>query len=415
MSVNAPEAPSPTTPEAPAPENKPKLMRFEDLKNLSSEETEALETPPAPEKGPSKAVPFEDEDDDEDDDEDLEASEPDTGEAPDDDEDDEDEELASSDEEGEEVDDSEVFLEQKVDGKVMKFTEEEVRRIVASGAHNLQKMQAFEQQRVNITKQLDTARAETALKESKINPIFEKIEKKDIGGAVLDLATHAGLNKLEAKRHLFASVLPVVAQRLGLEPQWVQSRLKEMEPHNRVLDVAEEAAYYKEQVEEAKKASAPKEATPEHLFLQQMQQLQMEHGVSKGEVGAAIEFLEAQGGSEIMLTPEMVVQAAIMRKTVNKAFEAIRSVRPTLEQDNDFVDLVVKKARLNPEWGTDRLARWTEKKARKRAEAQKSQKLETLQRDVSRKVLKQPKSSFGNPNAGQKKPMRFIDLVNGED
>ena len=173
MSVNAPESPSTTTPEATAQENKPKLMRFEDLKDLSSDETEALETPPAPEKGPSKAVPFEDEDDDDDDDDELEASESETGETLDDDDDDDEEEETSSDEE--EADDSDVFLEQKVDGKVMKFTEEEVRRIVASGAHNLQKMQAFEQQRVSITKQLDAARAETALKESKINPIFQKI------------------------------------------------------------------------------------------------------------------------------------------------------------------------------------------------------------------------------------------------
>lgn len=430
MSVNAIEPTAEASSEA-APVSAgslPKPMSFKDLNNLTDTDYDALKNLGEIEQKNKKAQAPQEKagleeaegealDSDDDDDSDIEegdddaVSDSDDADA-DDTSDGEDEEEGEAEVETEEGDDKEVFLEQKVNGKVMKFTEEEVRRIVASGAHNLEKMNQFETQKKQMMTSLQQKAAELSVFDAKISPIFDKVKKKDLPGAILDIAKEAGINKLDAKRNLLQAFIPVVAKRLGLPQEWVQTRLQEMKPHTEVWDRQEEAEFYKEEVETLRKQAEPKAPDGQQLAYQKIQDYQLDHGISKGELNWAVEFIEksAPEGQAAQVTPEMLRDTVLMRRITDKVFQAIRAVRPTLQEDEDFVDLAVAKVRKNPEWGVDRVARWVDKKARQRAATQSDDKMKSLQKDVSRKALKEPKSRFANPNAGQKKPMRFADL-----
>lgn len=325
---------------------------------------------------------------------------------------DEDEEEDSEDAENEdaEEDTEEIFLEQTVNGKLKKFTEKQVRNIIASGAHTLEKATEFENHRIQVTKELDDVVKSIEVERQKISPVLEQLQKKNIEGAIGLLANEVGLDKLQVKRALIQQVAPVIFKRLGLPPEWVQKRLQEMAPQNRLDDAEEESSWAIEKAKKLEEASKPKPPTEDEIALGGFTDVRMQLGIGQKEFDRVLSFIERTEGSDVKVTASYFGEVCQMMRAVDRSVQAIKAVRPQLVNDRKFVDFIRVKAQKHLDWGVDKLARFVEKEARQRAETQKKREMDSLTKDISRKALKnQPKSSFENPGAKQK-PMKFEDV-----
>ncbi len=393
-------------------------LTFEEMSGISETNLDLIGIP-EPKKLRVKSNQAEDVDDS-DDDGDIDGD-IDLDEGDDDDDEDSDEDVAISDEDEEESEDEEtqeesedddkIFLETKVDGKLKKFTKEQVTSMIASGWHTKERSEAVEGRAKQVETFLSTKVAELETANSEIKPAWEAIQKKDVRGAVEAIAEKAGMDVLQTRRTLVNQIFPEICQRLQLPPEWVQKRLQECAEQNKLLDLREEKDHLEGRAAKLAEANKPKEKLPEEVVKEKMFQLQVEHGISNAERNTAIDFIQTTKGDKEPITAEYLVEVVHMQRATNKGFAAIRSVRKNLETDNKFVDLVVKKAHKNAGWTQDRLVRWVAKKVRERANAQRTNDSNALQRDISRKVLKgNNKSRFENPNAGQKQPMRFEDI-----
>ncbi len=313
--------------------------------------------------------------------------------------------------------DLEKKLRVKINGKWEERSLKDWRNVIASGAHNLKTFKAWEHQKQADLKVIDETRAQLGVANAKITPAWEKLKKKDVEGTIYELAQAAGFNKLEVTRRLREQMLGTVAQRLGLTEQEVRQRLTQMEPHNRALDIQEENEYLKTESQRLAEASKPKQ--PDALALEQrkIQDMMVEHGISKSELKWAYEWMheKAPQGMKPNITVESLQNTIVNKRFVEKAFDAIEAKRPSLAEDQRFVDRTVRKLKNNPDWTVARLARWVDKQARTVANDQKKQQVNELTRDVSRKALKtKGKDGFANPNVSRNKAMRFNDLVDDD-
>lgn len=409
------DKPAPT---AEAPETNsgaPKAQTFEELSNMADQFDGNLDGAESAAKGKSldpqvaKSDPadddeFADEEDDSDEEEgesqDDEFTEDSTEEGGED----------SDDEEEVEPDNEKVFLEQKVNGKVKKFTEKEVRQIIASGAHTLERAQQVDAYKAQVEEQANEYLGEIQRINSELAPVWKAVEENNITEAITLLASRKGTDKLQARRALVAQVAPVIYKRLGLTPQEVNERLQQNHVTNRLLDLQEEKDWMAERAKMLEESSKPKALTPEEEVNQTLAQVRMEHGIGKQELSRVLEFIEKNKGTDAKVTPEYISRVTLMMRAVDKSVQAIRAVRPALVTDQKFIDKVRVKAQQNPDWTVDKLARWVDKKARERATTQKAKEMTALQKDISGKALKNGKSGFENPSAGQNKAQRFDEI-----
>lgn len=358
-----------------------------------------------------------DDDEDDDDGEDSEeAAEEDTEAKAEGDEDRD--EIDESDEERAEKylgdDDLEKKLKVKIDGKYEERTLKDWMRLISSGAHNIKTFRTWEKQKESEFKAINEAKAQLGIANAKITPAWEKLKKNDVEGTIYELASSAGFNTLQVSRRLRDQMMPAIAQRLGLSEQEVRQRLSQMEPHNRALDIQEENEFLK--TERQRLAEANKSKEPDALALEQrkIQDMMADHGISRNELKWAYEWLheKAPNGMKPNISVEVLQNTILNRRFVDKAFDAIEARRPSLAKDDKFVDMTVRKLKKNPDWTTSRLAAWVEKKARNAADGQRKQQVDELTRDVSRKALMtKGKDGFANPDVGEKRAMRFNDLV----
>lgn len=392
--------------QAPVDPGKPKT--FEEMSSVPAEKFGDLFGAEDAAKGKEPTESEEDFGEDDDEDEDGEESTEASDES-DDLEDDEDDEEEVDDEEASEEesdsDDEEVFLEQKVNGKLKKFTEKEVRQIIASGAANLEFKKSVDEYKTKVVTEANQKLVQIEAINQSITPVWEQIEKGNLEEAFTLLTSQKGMNKLQAKRQLLSQVFPAICSRLGLPKEWVEKRLQVMSESNRARDLKEENDFYVQQNKELQEKGKEKPPTPEDQAMQGLSQIRMDLGIGKAELDRVLGFIEAEEGN-VKITPQYIGEVTLLIRAADKAVAAIRSVRPTLVSDNRFVDKVRLKAQKNPDWPVDKIARWVDKKARQRSETQKAKELKNLQKDISGKALRGGKSGLENPKTGQK-PQRF--------
>ncbi len=425
--VSAPvsEAPASTLAPAESPKQAPKALSFQDLDNLIDSGDMTLET-----EEPRKKAPVVEDSDDGDDD-DVILDDDDLSDVEDDEEDSEEEAEAGDEEDSEDDEaldspfdlaaikgefDAEGKVSVKINGEIKKLSFQEMKNLVSSGWHTKERYQTFQSEKAQWDETLNKSRAELSLANTKITPVWEKIKKGDIEGSVLELAKAKGLNSLDVRRHLREQMLPVVAERLGLPPEQVKELLERNKARNQFLDVHEENEFYKQETlrhkEEQEKAAKP---DPSREAVEKFRALQVEHGVSNSDLQWAVGYQRkvTPEGTEPDLRGDSLIKLVLQKRRCDTAIEAIISVRPKLVKDATFVDRVVKKCVDNPGWQTSQVARWVYKQARKMSDP--SKKSESLAKDISKKALQgKSKASFENPNASQKRPMKFSDLEEGD-
>lgn len=305
----------------------------------------------------------------------------------------------------------------KIDGKWEERSLKEWRNVIASGAHNQKIYRAWESQKELDVRAINEAKAQLGIANAKITPAWEKIKAKDVEGSIYELASTAGFNKLEVARRLRDQMLPAIAQRLGLTSDEVRQRLTQMEPHNRALDIQERNEFLESENKRIQEASKPREPDAVALEEQRIHGMMVEHGISRSDLKWAYEWLHKQApeGMKPTISVEVLQNTIINRRFVEKVFDAIESRRPSLAKDSRFVDRTIRKLKKNPDWSVSRLASWVEKQARVASVEQKQTKVNELTRDVSRKALKtRGKDGFQNPDVGQKRAMRFNDLMDDD-
>lgn len=351
-----------------------------------------------------------DEANDDSEDEESEGEEDDSDEDDSDEEDDGDEEEGDSSEEGSEED--EKLHSVKVNGKVKKYSLKQMKQLVSSGAHLVESRAAFQSEMAQAKKGLTEETQKLKAASDKITPAWQALGKGDIEGSLLELANVKGVSKLEARRKLREQMLPVIAERLGLSSQEVNDRLRQNASRNHSLDIQEENEFLK--------TATPKKVAQESEGQEDgnkaIREFQIQHGVSDGEVGSAVDWLlqNKLNGDKSKLTFEDVQAVVFHGRVVDKALEAIQATKPRLIKDQKFVNRVVKKLNHNPDWSIARASQWIRAKVKKEMLEQKDSEATKLAKDVGRKVLSgKPKSSLSNPGTQQKKPMSFRDMDDG--
>lgn len=333
------------------------------------------------------------------------------------DDDEEAEEDEDSDDEDEEGSDSEEELhEVKVNGKVKKYTLQQLKNMVSSGVHTLERQKEAQNQIAAKEEEIQKRHKQFEDWDKKLTPITTKLKKGDLEGAFYELAETQNLNTLEVRRKVRDALFPQFIERLGLDPEKVRARLAERSEAIKVLDTAEENDFLKRQANKPR-ATTEGKSDPESEAQAVIADAMLEHGITKKEFDANVEWLKQNTykGKDAEITLEAVVNQTLLARTVDKACQAIDAVRPKLLQDQSFVDRVVKKVRNHPDWSVSQAARWVAKKARQMSSNKTAATAANLAKDISRKALKGgKKSSFESPNTQvEKKPKSFRDLDNG--
>lgn len=403
--AQAPAAAPTQTQEATSPANEPKKLSFRDLDESLEEQQNALDEQKVKEV---KEGALEDGDDDLSDDEDSDDLE-DADEEKEEDEDGEEEEAPEED--GEE---KEELHEVKVNGKLKKYTLDQMKNLVSSGVHLLETYQQFEGEKQKFTQEITKKKEFLDFANEKITPAWTALEKGDVEGALLHLASVKGSSKLEVRRKLREAMIPIVGARLGLTAQEVQTRLVQNQGRNQVWDTAEENEFLKaEQVAAKTTAQKQKDPDPSAQAEAQLKQLQTKHGVGDWEVSHAVDWLLEHGVAEQDLSLDSMFNVVQQRRMVDKAFDAIKAVKPSLEKDEKFVDRVVQKIKKNPNWTIPDAAQWVRKTIRKEAstKAQNNQgDALRLAKDIGEKVLRgNAKSRLESPSTQPRKIMSFRD------
>lgn len=310
--------------------------------------------------------------------------------------------------------DLEKKLKVKIDGKWETKSLKEWRNVIASGAHNLKTFRAWEDRKAQEVKLIQEKAKEIGNANAKISPAWDKLKKNDVEGTIYELASSRGMNRLDVARRLREQMLPAIAQRLGLSEQDVRQRLTQMANYNQTLDIQEENEFLKS--ERARQAEANKSQGPDPVAVEErnIQAMMIENGFSRSDIKFAYEWLveRTPQGMQPNFTVDTLKEVITNRRFVMKAFDAIESRRPSLVEDEKFVDRTVRKLKNNPDWSIARLAAWVDKQARKAADGKKKQQVDELTRDVSRKALKgKGKDGFANPDVAQKRAFRFNDLI----
>jgi len=410
---------STTTPQTP-----PK-MSFRDLDGAAEEQT-ATELDAVVKD--IKSTGDEDDDDDldlDDDEEDGEEQAEETSDEDDadsdEDEDSEEEELdQETDQEEKKAEGEEQIHEVKVNGKVKKLTLEQMKNLVSSGMHTLETYQQFEQEKAAADTELKKKREFLDFANEKITPAWTALEKGDIETALLHLASVKGTSKLEVRRKLREAMVPVIGARLGLSPQEIQQRLTANQPRNSVWDTQEENDFLKSERETALKEQPKAQAPdPKQDAEAQLKAFQAKNGVSDWEVRHGVKWLLDHGTKEADLSIDSVWNVVQQRRIIDRAFDAVRSVKPSLEKDEKFIDRVVSKLKNNPSWTIPDVARWVRKDLKKAA-SKKAQNLEgtalKLAKDIGGKVLNSgAKSRLENPSSQPRKLMSFRDYESASE
>lgn len=404
-----------------------KPVLFSDLDDgpgdFGSDPDSAFESDGAPK--PKKAPKKDDSDDLDDDDLDIDdedgdgdLDDPSEDDDLEDDLDDEDEsegeeEKAEEGDEGDSEDDKKLHK-VKVNGKEREYTTKQMRQMVASGAHLVEKRQEFEAEKVRHYADFRENAAKLTEANELVTPIYNALKEGKIEEAIIETGKFKGLSKLDMRRKLVTSMIPVVAQRLGLSQQQVSDLLNARKSHNDYLDNQEELAFLKE---EKSKPQKNDEASEDAEAEKAVQKFQIQHGVSDHELRNTISWLKQNNykGRENEITLEVVQGTIQSSRIVDKTFTAIEAVRPSLKSNSKFVDRVIAVAKQKPDWTVGKLARWVEKQARKGAATTQNEGSEEkeLQKAVSRKVLKQGSQSAltkSSQGSQKKKPVSFRDL-----
>lgn len=404
------------TPEAPAPAAEAAPTKPKSFSDVSDSESDSRPMPKAIDEAASVGAKEDEDDEDEgeeagedgeDADEELEADS-DEEDAEEGESEDDEEEL---DEEAQEGADGETEVHKvKVNGKLKEYTLKQMKQLVSSGAHLVETRQAFQTEVSKV--QAEIVQEQTKLKgiADNINPAWELLNKNDVEGSFLELAKVKGVSKLDARRQLRRQMLPVIANMLGLSQQEVTQRLTQNAERNRVLDTQEENEFLKS---DRDTPPPKKEEGAEVAGAEAVKAFQIEHGVSKGEMTKAVDWLlqNKLGGDGSKLSLDEVSKTVLQGRVVDKALEAIQAIRPRLIKDQKFVNRVVKKLSFNPDWSVARAARWIKKTVRTETEGQKDSEAQKLAKDVGRKVLQgKPKTELTKPGTQQKKPMSFRDF-----
>ncbi len=303
------------------------------------------------------------------------------------------EENADTEEEFEEMskkDKNKELHEVKVDGKIERVSLKELKESFSSRASNARAVQKFQEERKEYQAKLQKINDTLA-------PAWKALKEDKFEDAFLELAKLKGKSTLEIKRQLRRELAPSIV-----------AYLKMSEQERRQFDLSEENEYYRSLVESKKKESdlSQQNAQAEGQILQ----LQAKHGISDEELDYAMGWLEENTfkANPKAITPEHVLEAVMTARAINKAFEAVRVKRPSLEKNEGFMDRVIRHAKANSGISVAELARYIEKKAS--GLAPKNKDAQELAKDISRKVLKaKPKSSFESPEK-PKKPQSFSDL-----
>jgi hypothetical protein len=334
-----------------------------------------------------------------------EGEDEDSDEEEDDEEDEDEEEEEPAEEEGsEDGKDAAGVHEVKVNGKVRKFSLEQLKQIASSGWHNKEQYDAFQTEKRGFEEVKASQMAELTALNARVTPIYEALKAKDSKTAIIEIAKTLGGNRLEVERRLRQQLFPQFVDFLGLDPEAVKALVAKRQPYIKNRFLREEQERERTQAEKNRKPKELEEAERTILGLQ------AKHGISRQEMQDSFEYAAKAlyNGDGDKVTVEDLERVTLTRRTVTRACDAIALRRPRLLKDQKFVDATVKKLHENPTWSTESLGRWIEKRYRKLS----GKRDETaLARDVSRKVLKTGQESrYKSPSEQKKKPMKFSDL-----
>ena len=420
----------------PATADEANLRSFRDVNAASDEEIAALKDDGKPIPGDTKDEDDEDDDDDlvddeeDDDEEEVETEGDDEAEA---DEGSEEDEGEEDDEEGE-FDSQDIAkkfgkdgrAEFKIDGKVKRLSWDQINSIVSSGASNIAYRQRVEQHLQEESSKMRKAASGLKSVNEKLTPAWKAFKSGDLRSTLLELADAAGQSRLETHRKLREQFVPIVSEWLGLDQRSVEERLRDprLASHHEYLKTKEENDFLRTDAERR----AARDKQPQQKVapgVQQMQALQSRHGISDGEVEAALQDLRRYGkvnGQEKDFPVNLVVEQIGNTRAVNAAFTAINVLKGAkkLQEDDKFVDKVVGFARKHPDAGHDRLVRYSRKLARQQKEAAVKGEETRLQRELGRKALRgKDKSKLKAPTKAEQgssgRPLRFSDLNSDDD
>jgi hypothetical protein len=395
-----------------------KPLRFSDVEGATQHDLDAMIGDQV--KPPSKPPVDDDFDEEEDfgdeDDSDLATEESDESED-ELDEEAEDSEDADPEDEAQEENDQGDLIEVKVNGKLRKFTLEQMKTLVASGWHTKEKYDAFEAEKTTLSENASKQQAYFAALNAKISPAWEKLQANDIQGAFLELASTRNLNTLDVTRRLRQQIFPEIVELLGLAPEEVRQRLEQNQSRNQWLATQEENSYLKQERERIlKEREAQSQPDPQRQAAEELRAKQTEHGISNSDLKWAAQWLAQQGVAETEISVDRAISTILDKKVCDRAVEAVLAARPKLVKDPAFVDRVVRKVKANPDWTTSKAARWVEKQARQMSSVSSQNKETELAKGISRKALQgKSKERFENPKPGQTKRMKFSDFGEGEE
>jgi hypothetical protein len=290
-----------------------------------------------------------------------------------------------------------------------------MKNIVASGAHQLEQRKAFGEQVQKETAQIRQLQSQLLAVHNAVNPAWKALQSGKLQDAFLELASAGGKSRLEVKRELRDSYIPVVAEYLGINQQWVEERLRapELRDWHDKIRTKEENQFLKEEQERIKNAPPPQQQTKGvSPGIAAMKRFQAEHGFKDATIKEAVRLCKESGeinGKEGDFPAQIVANKVLVLNAVDRGVDAILAIKPSLAENPKFVDSVVEVIKTNPSIGNVELAKVVRKRAKKfaRREAEK------LTRDVSRKALRgKDQTSLQAPNKSMpgRQVMSFRDL-----
>lgn len=393
------------------------MRSFKDLDAAYSEDMETFgkTKEPKPKKGEDLDEDELEDDDEFDDDDDDEEGEPEGDEESEEEESEDDEEgslreevLKNFDEEG-----RATF---KINGKDRKYTWDQIKGIVTSGANNIEYRQRAEAEASQRHKQIQKMDSNLRRINEAVTPAWNSIKEKKFENAFLELASAGGASRLDVKRELRQQMIPAIAEWLAISPEWMQQRLRDprLREYHETLEAKEENQFLREEAERAK-ARTPKEK-PELPGLKEMRAIQSQFGIPDGKIKEAVKLLREAGeltGQEGQFPVKAVVQKVSLINAVERGLDAVMAVKPSLAENQNFLDSVISAVRKNPQIGNAELARLVRKRAKKAV----SKEADGLQREISRKSLRgsgksklQAPKTKAQPQKDGRPVMSFRDL-----
>jgi hypothetical protein len=283
---------------------------------------------------------------------------------------------------------SSVALEVKVDGKMEKVALKDLKESYSSRTHNTRWAQENKQKEIAVTQRMQEV-------EQTIGPVWTALKADKLEQSFLSLAEIGGKNILEVKRQLRAELAPVILGLARMSPE-----------QQKQFMLQEENEFYKSQQETAKKRAT--EETTKSQSSEAVRRAQVEHGIPDSEMEFAVDWLLQNkfNGDKSKLTIDGVIEAVFVSRAIDRAVEAVSIAKPSLKDDNEFLDRVVRLAKGNPKAPISKLAKWV----REHAPSSKDKDAGELAKDISRKVLRtKPKSSLEKPH--KQKAQSFGDLL----